>query len=402
MSFPVEKVAKQVGHIICFKENLPDHTKMIGLMSRFEGLPVKHSYSHTFKGFSTHISPYALNRIQTKYKNVIDSIVPDLEIKTCVQTIPWGINRIGTTNSDSTANIGSGNNKDIDIFVLDTGVLKNHPDLNVVESLSFVTTEKNVDDLNGHGTAVAGIIAARDNSSDVVGVVPGARIHSYKVMNKSGSGSFSSIIAGINRVIQWKQSNPSVQNKVVINLSVGGFTGSSSYNILDNAVLNAIQNNITVTIASGNSGNNAIYYTPAHVTEAITVGAYSNTNTMPNWSNYGPVVDILAPGVSILSTYLRNRTATLSGTSFSAPHVAGAAALYLLSNPSATPSSVLSALKNYAANSNNSTITLTTPNTTNQSVYVVFNNNTTPTSPTCTCPPDCQCCANCPTCSQSV
>ncbi len=401
MSLPVEKVAKTVGHIICFKENVPEHDKMISLMSRNEGLRINHKYDKTFKGFSTVIPYYSLQRIQNKYKNVIESIMPDLEVKTCAQTIPWGIQRVGATNSNSTVGIGSGISKDIDVFVLDTGVLKTHPDLNVVESLSFITTEKDTNDLNGHGTAVAGIIAARDNNTDIVGIVPGARIHSYKVANRFGSGSFSSIIAGINQVIRWKQLNPNVQNKVVINLSVGGFTGSSSYTALDNAVLSAIQNNITVVIASGNSKNDAIYYTPAHVTEAITVGAYSNTNVMASWSNYGSVVDILAPGVSILSTYLNGLRATLSGTSFAAPHVSGAAALYLLSNPTSTPASVLNALKNYSLNSNNSNITVSVPNTTNKSVYLVFN-TIEPTTPTCTCPPDCLCCANCPTCTPSA
>lgn len=400
MSFPVEKVAKQVGHIVCFKENVPDHDKMISLMSRTERLRISHKYNHVFKGFSTVIPYYSLQRITNKYKNVIDFIAPDLEVKTCTQTIPWGISRIGTTSIGSTAGIGSNNNKDIDVFVLDTGVLKNHPDLNVVESLSFVTTESDTNDLNGHGTAVAGIIAARDNNTDIVGVVPGARIHSYKVANRAGSGSFSSIIAALNKVIEWKNNNPQVQNKVVANISLGGFTGSTSYNALDNTILKAIQNNIIVTIASGNSGNNAMYYTPAHVTEAITVGAYNNSNTMATWSNYGEVVDFLAPGVSIVSTYLNGLRATLSGTSFAAPHVAGAAALYLLSNPSATPATVSSALKNYSVHNNNQNIIVSVPNTTNKSVYVVFNNST-PT-PVCTCPPDCLCCANCPTCSPSA
>lgn len=357
--------AKQVGHIVCFKENVSNISPIVLQMARTHRMPVFHSYSHAMKGFSTKLTAPQISQIMSRYGQYIESIEPDLEVKALTQTIPWGISRINTP-----APTGTNVSKNIDIFVLDTGVERSDPDLNVVESLSFVTTERNVDDLHGHGTAVAGVIAARDNTRDVVGVAPGAKIHSYKVMDRSGSGSFSSIIAGINRVIQWKAANPSVQNKVVVNMSLGGFTGSSSYTALDSAVLKAIQNNITVVVASGNSGNDAIYYTPAHVVEAITVGAYDITNKMPSWSNYGSVVDILAPGVSILTTYKGTKTVTISGTSFSAPHVAGVAALYLINNPTAIPADVLSALKTASLNGSNPDISTSYPNTTTKSVYI--------------------------------
>ena len=357
--------AKQVGHIVCFKNNVSNFSKLVVEMGLRHRMPVFHAYNHAIKGFSTKLTNTQISQIMSRYRQYIESIEPDLEVKVLAQTVPWGISRIGTPLPT-----GTNTTKDIDVFVLDTGVQITHPDLNVVESLSFVTTEKNVDDLNGHGTAVAGVIAARDNSRNVIGVAPGARIRSYKVMDKNGSGAFSSIIAGVNKVIQWKIANPLVQNKVVINLSLGGFTGSSSYNALDNAILTAIQNNITVVVAAGNSGNNAIYYTPAHVVEAITVGAYDVTNKMPSWSNYGSVVDILGPGVNILTTYKGGKTATISGTSFSAPHVAGAAALYLIKNPTATPVQVSDALKTLENDLSNPDISTSYPNTTTKSIFV--------------------------------
>ncbi len=357
--------AKQVGHIVCFKNNVSNMSQLVLDMGLRHRMPVFHSYNHAMKGFSTKLTNTQISQIMSRYGQYIESIEPDLEVKALAQTVPWGISRIGTP-----APTGTNITKDIDIFVLDTGVQITHPDLRIVESRSFVTTEKNVDDLNGHGTAVAGVIAARDNTKNVVGVAPGARIHSYKVMDKNGSGSFSSIIAGVNRVIQWKIANPLVQNKVVINLSLGGFTGSSSYNALDTAILNAIQNNITVVVASGNSGNDAIYYTPAHVVEAITVGAYDVTNKMSSWSNYGSVVDILGPGVNILTTYKGGKTVTISGTSFSSPHVAGAAALYLIKNPTSTPAQVCDALKTVAIDGSNPDISTSYPNTTTKSVFV--------------------------------
>jgi subtilisin family serine protease len=193
------------------------------------------------------------------------------------------------------------------------------------------------------------------------------------VLDRTGSGTFSSIIAGIDRMMKWKTQNPSVQNRVVANFSLGAFTSTSSYNVLDNAIVNAINTGITCVVAAGNSGDNAILFSPAHVTEAITVGAYDIMNRMPSWSNYGSVVDVLAPGVNILTTYLRKKTAVVSGTSFSAPHVSGAAALFLAQNPTALPSVVETNLKQLANDTdggNNPDIIVPYPGTTLRSIYV--------------------------------
>jgi subtilisin family serine protease len=218
----------------------------------------------------------------------------------------------------------------------------------------------------------AGCAAAKDNNSHVVGVAPGAKIHSYKVLDQNGSGTFADIIAAVDGVIQYRQAHTS--DPMVMNMSLGGYTGSTTYNSLDLAVVSAVQdNNITVVVAAGNDSADASNYTPAHVQEAITAGAYTINNQFANFSNFGSVVDILAPGEDVLTTSPGSMMAIVSGTSFSSPYVAGAAGLYLSKNPSASPSTVANQLKQLASQSYNGAnpqITLLPANTTGNSLYV--------------------------------
>ena len=136
--------------------------------------------------------------------------------------------------------------------------------------------------------------------------------------------------------------------------------------------MSCVQAGITCVVAAGNSGEDAALYSPSHVAEAITVGAFDSSNVIAPWSNYGAVVDVLAPGVNILTTFMRGKYGSMSGTSFSAPHVAGAAALFLVKSPSATPDAVAQALKDLAAAASaaNPDIVVTFPNTTKRSIYI--------------------------------
>ena len=149
------------------------------------------------------------------------------------QTIDWWVPRIGSDSSSTLSGNGTGD-VDIDIYILDTGVDPKHKDLNVVGGKSFISSEKDYKDGNGHGTHVAGLAAARDNGTHTVGAAPGARIHAIKVLDRRGSGSYSSVISGINYVIGEKKKYPS--KPMVINLSLGGYVGTSEYNSIDLAV----------------------------------------------------------------------------------------------------------------------------------------------------------------------
>ncbi len=168
------------------------------------------------------------------------------------------------------------------------------------------------------------------------GVAKDAQVWAVRVLDSNGSGTTAGVIAGVDWVTQ------NARKPAVANLSLGG--GAST--TLDNAVRSSIASGVTYAIAAGNSNANAGNYSPARVTEALTVGATTSTDARASYSNYGAVVDLFAPGSTITSAWNNSDTAsyTGNGTSFAAPHVAGAAARYLQSNPGATPAQVGSAL----------------------------------------------------------
>lgn len=371
------EVPRFLGHIVRFKETVPaanvlSATNVLANRHRFQ---VKDTFSDAIKGFaSSQLLPDNVLAALQADPNV-DSVEPDIEVSAYGQYIPPSLVRIGGATSGGTiANPGPFST--VRVFVLDTGVQLNHPDLNVVENKSFVRAERDGNDLNGHGTMVAGVIAARNNAAYVVGVAPGAPIHAYKVLDKSGSGALSNIIKGLDAVIQYKRNNALLQNRIVVNMSLGGFAGSTAYNSLDSAIRTAVNTyGITVVVAAGNESLDASLVTPAHTAEAITVGAYADsTNAFSAFSNYGPAVDVLAPGESILTTGMRSTTAVASGTSFSSPAVAGAAAVYLSKNPTATPAQVAQAIIDLATSSSsggtNAYVSNVPANTVNISLFV--------------------------------
>jgi subtilisin family serine protease len=252
------------------------------------------------------------------------------------QVLPWGINRIDADISSTLAGNGSGGVANVHVYVIDTGIAA-HPDLNLVQFVNFAGGKAT--DCNGHGTHVAGTIAARDDTASVVGVVPGAPLHAVKVLNCAGSGTTAGVISGVN----WVAAN--AQLPAVANLSLGGAASQA----LDDAVTALAAKGVTVAVAAGNDAVDACTQSPARAgagtaNGVITVAATDATDTEASFSNVGPCVDVWAPGVSVLSTWLRGATATLSGTSMASPHSAGTAALFLSSHTTATPSAVESAL----------------------------------------------------------
>jgi subtilisin family serine protease len=266
--------------------------------------------------------------------------------------LPTGIKRIGADHSFALAGNGFGD-LDADIAILDTGISLSHPDLNVYRQQTFVAGTTTADDDNGHGTHVAGIAAAKDNSIGVVGVAPGARLWAVKVLDKDGAGAISTIIKGIDYITQHA-------NEIdVVNLSFGCECNSPA---LDAAINSSVQTGITYVVSAGNEHKDASTFSPANDPNVIAVSAiadsdgrcggkgeptsHGNDDALADFSNYGKVITISAPGVNILSTYKDNSYTTLSGTSMASPFVAGAAALYKASHKSASPSEVRSALLN--------------------------------------------------------
>jgi subtilisin len=263
------------------------------------------------------------------------------------QIIPANVDRV--EDGESVNNINP-NFVDADIAILDTGIDLDHADLNVFHEISFIPGTINADDDHGHGTHLAGVAAAKDNSFGIVGIAPGARLWAIKVLESSGMGEISTLIKGLDYINQH-------QNQVdVAVLSLGCECESGA---LDIAINNSIKAGITIVVAAGNEGKDAGTFTPANNPEVITVSAIADTDgkcggngpptpygaddMLASFSNYGNVVDISAPGVDIYSTFKSNSYTKLTGTSMAAPHVAGAAALYISLHPEASPNDV----KNY-------------------------------------------------------
>jgi subtilisin family serine protease len=299
-------------------------------------------------------------RVRAVEPDRVVSLVHPVKIEavatTAGETLPTGVDRIDAEMHPRTDVSGVG------IAIIDTGIWKTHSDLNVVGgyNCTSVNTANWTDD-NGHGTHVAGIAAAKaGNDLGVRGVAPNARLYAVKVLNKSGSGNLSWIIKGID----WVTANAASKNIRVANMSLG-FEGTSA--ALDAAISNSVAAGVTYVVAAGNSAKDASTFSPANHPLVITVSAIADSNgrcggggpstgygdddTFASFSNWGSPVDLAAPGVNIYSTYLGSKEnpnggyATMSGTSMAAPHVAGAAAQYLASNPSATPAAVREALR---------------------------------------------------------
>jgi subtilisin len=317
-------------------------------MALQRGLGISHVYGTAVNGFSGVVPKGQLDKIisdpRVKYVEQ-DSIVTIFKKPSGTpggggggstiqppQVIPTGIARIGGPVSGSV---------NVDVVVIDTGIDSSHPDLNVVDGVNFAKG-KGWSDGNGHGTHVAGTIAAKNNDIGVVGVAPDARLYAVKVLDNRGSGFMSDVIAGVN----WVAANADTIE--VANMSLGG----SESIALNTAVENAVNAGVVFVVAAGNESTDACSKSPASAPNAITVSALDDRDSISNndpfayFSNYGSCVDVIAPGVLILSTWKDGGYNTISGTSMATPHVAGAAALYLASHPDDSPAQVVSALQN--------------------------------------------------------
>jgi len=254
-------------------------------------------------------------------------------------------------------------------FGLDSGVESDHPDLNVVEALSFVAAEPGHDgeDGHGHGTHTAGSATARDGNGGVVGIAPGAAVYSFRVCGDNGSCTTADIVAAIDEVTARKDASPN--QPMVANMSLGGDPSEA----MDEALRQSVNHGVVYAVAAGNGllgacllAVDAAGLSPARVGDDVinaSNGSDGNTQrsngvitTTSSTSsdgdancNYGNPVTVAAPGVDIKSTYLNSGYYTLSGTSMATPHVAGAALLYLQEHPDATPSEVENAIVNLLA-----------------------------------------------------
>jgi subtilisin family serine protease len=312
------------------------------LVERFGG-KVSHQFGF-IRAVAAQLPPQAIEAL-SRNPNV-RYIEPDAEVYATSQTVPWGIDRVFAGSANRGTTWGKSTGSAIKVAILDTGIDKSHEDLAgiVMGGTTTVDSTPWYSDGNGHGTHVAGTVAAQNNTLGVVGVAPSAHLYGVKVLSDSGSGSLTSVVAGI----EWAANN----GMQIINMSLG--TSSHSQAMQDAVDYAYYTKGLLVVSSAGNSGNvrgtgdNVGY--PARYASVIAVAASTSSNTRASFSSTGPAVELIAPGASILSTTPKNTYSTYSGTSMASPHVAGVAALVWAANPGLTAEGLRITLQQTAQN----------------------------------------------------
>ena len=329
-------------YIVVLKDNVADVDLEASRLAQnyFGDRSDGHTYRRALKGFSVRMSEKQAEKLAADPR--VAFVEEDSEVTaSATQTgATWGLDRIDQRNLPLDGNYtynftGAG----ITAYIIDTGIRATHSQFGgrVISGFTAINDGQGTNDCNGHGTHVAGTVG-----SSTYGVAKDVTLVAVRVLNCSGSGTNSGVIAGVD----WVTSNHTAGTAAVANMSLGG--GASS--ALDTAVNNSINDGVTYAVAAGNSNANACNSSPSRVANALTVGSTTNTDARSSFSNFGTCVDIFAPGSSITSAWSTSDTATntISGTSMASPHVAGVAALYLASNPGASPATVAAAIINSA------------------------------------------------------
>ena len=329
-------------YIVVFDEGeVSDPAAVAREHAQRHGAEVLYTYQYAIEGYAARLPEGRLDEVRADGR--VAYVEPDQTVYAEAQTLPWGIDKIDADLSSTKAGNGSGAVSGVNAYVIDTGIYR-HTDLNRVKHVNFVGDGRNTD-CHGHGTHVAGTVGARDNTSDVVGVAPGAPLTGVKVLGCKGSGAISGVIKGVD----WVSAN--AKKPAIANMSLGA--GPHPSKALDDAVRNSARSGVFYSVVAGNKGEDACLHSPARAGAGTnngiaTVAATDGSNQEASFSNYGRCVDIWAPGVRIVSTKLGGGTTTMGGTSMAAPHVGGGGALYLSLHTGASSSSVESALTSNA------------------------------------------------------
>lgn len=328
--------------IVTLHDSVADPAAVAREHAALRGAAVHHVYSHALKGYAATLPEVAVAALLGDAR--VSSIELDgiMRAETTQSGATWGIDRIDQRNLPLSGtftynNTGAG----VKIYILDTGIRFAHNEFGgrASSGADFIDGGT-ADDCYGHGTHVAGTAAGA-----TYGVAKSASLVAVRVLGCNGSGATSGVIAGVD----WVTGNHQAGQPAVANMSLGGGVSTA----LDNAVRNSIADGVSYSLSAGNGNilgfaQNACNSSPARVAEAMTISASRQNDAKVSWANYGNCVDWFAPGYQITSAWHSSNTATrtISGTSMSAPHTAGVAALYLQSSPGASPSAVRTALFN--------------------------------------------------------
>jgi len=321
-------------YIVVLDQSAGVATRAASVADRFSS-SVEHTYTTALHGFSLRLSEKQAAALRGE--SGVDSVVADTPVHAMGEQLnppSWGLDRIDQRDLPYDSKYRYANEaQSVTAYVLDTGVRGTHQDFGgrVLPGYDFIDDDTDPADGNGHGTFIAGIIGGKK-----YGVAKKIKIVPVKVLNDSGAGSMADVIAGID----WVTANAA--KPAVANLSLGGSPNTT----LDTAVRNSIASGVSYTVAAGGSATDAGNFSPARVVEALTIGASGPNDCLSSSTNRGAVVDMFAPGVNIIGPWSTGdtATATLSGSSLSAPHVAGAVGIYLQDHPTASAADVSAAL----------------------------------------------------------